>query len=712
MKNTYTPELAAGEKRSSWSAHRLVWALAFAGILGAAAAIFFGLSYAVASGDFSRILSHLALTPFITIAYVVLGALVSSRHPRNPIGWIFLITGLLYAGTALSGAAAASLKTIPSPTALLLSQLGEWLGIWLWMPAIALPTIYVFLLFPTGKLLSPRWKVVFWAATLGLAAAVLGASLHPGPLSATGTGPNPFGLEAYAPTLEGLLGLSMWLLVPSLLAALFSFGLRFRRSAGLERQQMKWLVYALVFLLLANLAGSVLWFLFPENSFVGEVVIAISDLTILGIAAAASIAVTRYRLYEIDLVINRTLVYGLLTLGVIAIYVVLVGGLGALFQAQGSPLIALFATGVVAVLFQPSRQHLQVRVDRLFYGKRDDPLAALAQLGDRLEAAISQEMVLPTLVETLAQTLKLPYAAIKLRTGSGFTPAAQTGQETPSQVELELVYRGEIIGQLIAGKRAPGEDFSPADMRLLETIAYQAGPAVHAVQLTVELQQARLELVSAREEERRRLRRDLHDGLGATLAALNLEAGALRRMIRTQPEQAEARAEEMRVAIRQTIDDIRRLVYELRPPTLDQLGLAAAVRALASQASRSAAGRDESASLQVTVDAPDELPPLPAAIEAAAYRIVQEALTNVVRHSGAQNCFIRLALDEKALTVEISDSGRGVPVGQHHGVGFASMRERAVELGGTLQVSSLPAGGTQIIAFLPVSAPGDTKEKV
>jgi signal transduction histidine kinase len=277
-----------------------------------------------------------------------------------------------------------------------------------------------------------------------------------------------------------------------------------------------------------------------------------------------------------------------------------VGGLGALFQAQGSPLIALFATGVVAVLFQPSRQHLQVRVDRLFYGNRDDPLAALAQLGDRLEAAISQEMVLPTLVETLAQTLKLPYAAIKLRTGSGFTPAAQTGQETPSKVELELPSTAaRSSGSLLPGKRAPGEDFSPADMRLLETIAYQAGPAVHAVQLTVELQQARLELVSAREEERRRLRRDLHDGLGATLAALNLEAGALRRMIRTQPEQAEARAEEMRAAIRQTIDDIRRLVYELRPPTLDQLGLAAAVRALGSQASRSAAGRDESASLQV-----------------------------------------------------------------------------------------------------------------
>jgi signal transduction histidine kinase len=185
----------------------------------------------------------------------------------------------------------------------------------------------------------------------------------------------------------------------------------------------------------------------------------------------------------------------------------------------------LLATGLVAVLFQPSRERLQLGVDRLFYGQRDDPLKALSQLGYRLEAAITPEMVLPTLVETIAQTLKLPYAAIKLLTVDGSITAAQVGVETEERLELQLVYRGETVGLLLAGQRGAGEPFSPTDRRILENLAHQAGPAVHSVQLTTELQNARMQLVTAREEERRRLRRDLHDGLGAALAALNLEAG-------------------------------------------------------------------------------------------------------------------------------------------------------------------------------------------
>jgi two-component system NarL family sensor kinase len=338
------------------------------------------------------------------------------------------------------------------------------------------------------------------------------------------------------------------------------------------------------------------------------------------------------------------------------------------------------------------------------------------------------------MVETIAQTMKLPYVAISLRTGEEFKIAAHSGREVPETKRLPLIYQGEMVGELIASPRGPGESFSQSDIRLLENIAHQSSPAVHAVQLTAALQHSRLQLVTAREEERRRLRRDLHDGLGATLAALNLEAGALRRSIRSDPKKAEFLVDELRADIRATIEDIRRLVYDLRPPTLDQLGLVAAVKAQAEQCSRpeefvlngdppdgkvgpdrlteptGMAGPADPArpalddpQLQVEVDAPEELPPLPAAVEVAAYRITQEALTNVVHHSQARHCQVRLEMTDE-LKLEIVDDGIGLPSGRNgvSGIGLISMRERAFELGGTCVVEPAPGGGTRVMASLPL----------
>jgi len=361
---------------------------------------------------------------------------------------------------------------------------------------------------------------------------------------------------------------------------------------------------------------------------------------------------------------------------------------------------------VVAVLFQPLRERLQRGVNRFFFGRRDDPLGALSQLGRRLETAISAEMVLPTLVETIAQTLKLPFVAISLRTGETFTRVAQTGVEATDAIEIPLVYQGKTVGQLIAGARGPGESFHQNDKRLLESIAHQAGPAVQSIQLTTALQHSRFQLVTAREEERRRIRRDLHDSLGATLAALHLEAGAIKRSIRNNPDKAEALVDEFRGDLRVTIDDIRRLVYDLRPPTLDQLGLVAAVRAQAAQCSRAgdrSPGESSDPMLQVRVEAPEELPPLPAAVEVAAYRITQEALTNVLHHSQAHNCLVRLDLADE-LRVEILDDGVGLATGRDRngGLGMLSMHERAVELGGSCIVELAPGGGTRVLASLPL----------
>ena len=207
------------------------------------------------------------------------------------------------------------------------------------------------------------------------------------------------------------------------------------------------------------------------------------------------IAILRYHLYDIDVVINRTLVYGALTACVVGIYVLAVVALGALFQARGNLAVSLLATGLVAVLFQPLRSRLQRGVNRLMYGERDDPYAVISRLGKRLEAALAPETVLPTVVETIAQALKLPYAAIVLKEGEGFRTAAAYGSPRGEPETLPLVYQREEIGRLVLSPRAPGESFSDADRRLLEDLARQAEVAVHAVRLTADLQRSRERLV-------------------------------------------------------------------------------------------------------------------------------------------------------------------------------------------------------------------------
>jgi signal transduction histidine kinase len=247
----------------------------------------------------------------------------------------------------------------------------------------------------------------------------------------------------------------------------------------------------------------------------------------------------------------------------------------------------------------------------------------------------------------------------------------------------------------VLSPRSPGEGFSDADRRLLKDLARQAEVAVHAVRLTTDLQHSRERLVATREEERRRLRRDLHDGLGAQLAGLNVQAGTLRRLIPRDPGAAEEVVVELREELRSAIADIRRLVYDLRPPALDDLGLVESLRRIAERYG------SEGEHLRVSVEAPEELPNLPAAVEVAVYRITQEALTNVVRHARAHSCVVQLAVNEDVV-LEIVDDGVGIPAQRSAGVGLSSMRERASELGGSCVVQPTREGGTQVLVRLPL----------
>ena len=485
---------------------------------------------------------------------------------------------------------------------------------------------------------------------------------------------------------------------------------RYRRvSTTVQRQQTKWIMFGFAMSALAQTAFVVLYPInwSPVPPAFRDSPYGLFSIGSFGVAAAymlipltIGVAVLRYRLWDIDPIINRTIVYVALTAIVIGLYVLLVAYLGALFRADDSPFVSLIATGVVAVAFQPLRTFVQRSINRLMYGERDEPYQVISRLGQRLENAIAPDALLPTIAQTVRDALKLPFAAINIERDGQLVASAASGTPAVEPFVVPLAHQGATIGQLLLGPRSPGETFSGADRRLLSDLARQAGVAAHAmllhqqtVQLVDDLQQSRERIVTAREEERRRLRRDFHDGLGPQLASLTLKVDAARDEIAYDPAAAAAMLGDVKGDLQTAIADVRRLVYALRPPALDEMGLIGAVRV---QLGRSAQG-----GLRITIEAPEDLPRLSAAVEVAAYRIIMEAVTNVQRHAQAQSCRVRVEAHE-VLEIEIVDDGRGLPEHVESGVGLISMRERAHEVGGICTITGGATTGTLVHATLPL----------
>lgn len=497
----------------------------------------------------------------------------------------------------------------------------------------------------------------------------------------------------------GELGWGIFLisLLITLIAGLYFQLERYRNVATpAQRQQMKWI--------LVGLAAQPLPLLFGITGLGGSwgavaaIFVPLFVVTLLPITIG--LAVFRRRLWDVDPLINRSLVYGGLTLLVLVIYIALVGLAFVLFGERSNLLLAALAVGVAALLAQPIRARLQQAVNRLMYGGRDDPITVISELGRQLEHAATPGDSLATLVETIGRSLKLPYVAIVRQENDSHDLVAEVGTSQSDLLRLPLIYQSQQVGELLVAPRAPGELFTAVECRLLENIARQAGAAVYAARLTGHLQHSREQLVLAREEERRRLQRDLHDGLGPQLATLCMQLDVARLLAAEGSPDATELLGRLSGETQAAIADIRRLVYDLRPPALDQLGLVGALREYV------AGQKNGNAGLRVTVEAPDALPPLPAAVEVAAYRIAQEAVANCLRHAKATECSIRLAIDSD-LTLEISDNGRGLPSGvggqePASGVGLVSMRERAAELGGACRIESAPGGGARVIATFPL----------
>jgi signal transduction histidine kinase len=620
-------------------------------------------------------------TPIATVAtlpFIFMGCLVFWRKSRNRIGLLFSLGFVIMGSTSVNqdliGDLFSAFPNLSLPVTFFhfLSNMA--------------PVIFISL-FPDGRFVPrwTRWWVIAWAGRN------LSVSISRFLVPSFG---NSLWWNFYDPILNTIM----------LVLGIYAIVFRYRHDAGpVQRQQIKWVVVAFVVETILLIGLNMLGRFWQPGLFDLFRIIVYSPLYYAGalfVAVCLGISISRYRLWDIDFLINRTLVYSLLTALIVSLYVIVVGLLGTAIQGRSNLLISILATGLVAVLVQPLRDTLQRGINRLMYGERDNPVTVLSRLGQRLEATIAPDSILPALVETVSQTLKLPYAAITWGADHNGEVAASYGKPISDVIRLPLSYRGETIGQFVVAPRAPGEVFSPADHHLLKNIAHQAGMAVHAVSLKIDLQRSRQQLVTAREEERRRLRRDLHDGLGPNLASQGLKLAAVKQLLENNPAAAIPLLDQVMEQNKSTVDDVRHLVYGLRPPALDELGLVAAIR-------DHVAGMDGKSTLQIEITEPSEgLPPLSAAVEVAAYRITLEALTNVIRHAQANRCAIRFSVNREGsrddLQIEIQDDGKGMPETHRAGVGLRSMRERAEELGGACVIESSAAQGTCVNVKVPL----------
>lgn len=634
----------------------------------------------------------------LALVFFSTGLLVAWKRPREPIALFLALT------LVLLGAVETSLTN-----ALIIPAHSSVAAIWHW-PVLILRTLEmicaltVLYIFPDGRFV-PAWTrpiAIIWAG-LNIAWLCI-PSL-------------PFN-TIYGPTWRATPLASLLVGVGWFSTGIIALVLRYLRvSDPIQRRQTWWAAAGLIAAVLGGIAYYTLQViefglglhLLRDAYWVTRPALQALGMALLPLCLA--VAILRYNLFDIEVIVNRALVHGTLTLFVIGAYISVVTALSVLFQRENNLIFSLIATGLVAVLFQPLRLRLQRTVDRMIYGARDEPYHVLAGIGRQLETIQAPEVVLARIVELVATNLRLPYAAIMQHRPSDRgtntllaeyrLPNAASARTIATPQRFPMLYRGEDIGCLLAAPRIGESGFRADEQRLLRDLALRAGDTLSALQLTLDLQRSREQIVTAREEERRRIRRDLHDGMGPTLASIAQRIGLAAAMLPQAPERSVALLSDLETQIRALLADIRTLVYALRPPALDQYGLVEAVRIETEQIA--------GATLNLHFHAPTQLPVLPAAVEIAIYRIALEAVTNIVRHAQAQICIITLEQGADGvpkrgwLHLQIDDDGIGITPDVLMGVGQRSMHERAEEIGGRLRISPRPGGGTRVQVHIPLS---------
>jgi two-component system, NarL family, sensor kinase len=657
----------------TWSRWPVVVAIA-AGMLLTGVTLGFGLASDIGWQMFVQ--SYTPTNLVIGLAFLVSGAPVAWLT-RNVVGPLLIAAGLCHLISAATTMMAVFGLDADWPTFVIraLSTLsnGPWqLGIGLLFP-LAL------LLFPDGHLPSRRWVLVAWLIVLSGAFQAVTGVLSGGSSfsdSPEATSILSIGLELSESVvlIAGIASDAAYFLVIGALVW------RFIRGDERTRRQMMWLILALLITLALN----------AERFVTGDGPILLL-LSVVLIPIALAIAIVRYQLFDIRVVLSRTLLYGLTIALVIGIYIGVVAGLTLLVPSNAQRSVSVAAAIVVAFLFAPLRSLVHRMINRAFYGTRSDPARTASRIGEGLR----QDDDLPGVLEQTGSALRLPWISLRGEPGGNDIATAGTPEESPT-AELPLTYRGEQVGTLIIGLRRGERGLHDADRRTLELIATPLAVALHATALSEQVQQARTATVEAAAAERMRLQRELHDGVGPILTSAAFQADAASNLIHTDQAGAERLLDEIRSELRSAIDDVRRVVYGLRPIELDNAGLVGAIRQRLAGLPAAEPGQ-----INVEMNLPDHLPALSPAVELAAYRIASEAINNALTHSAGRRCLITITANG-TLAVTVRDDGKP-PTSWTPGVGLRSILERAEELGGTAAAGPSATGdGWEVRARLPL----------
>lgn len=631
------------------------------------------------------------------------GALIASRRPAHPVGWLMLaIAGLAGLGGTLAELSRHFYMQRPDLEAVLFIG-----GDTLFKVVFVLIGLLL-LVFPTGRLLSRRWS---WPLGVAIVLVALATGLEvtdPGPLAdyAASNAPNsPFGVVVLA-GIGPVIGLVLFLLfLGFLLLAAVSVGIRFRQGGAELRLQLKWFMFAAALLVGSHIAGHLFILFLLKGRGWSPLPFQMGELAATAaMAVAVGVAILRHRLFDIELVISRTVAYGALAALIGAFYVAVVGGVGSLLVAGSSSrlLLAVFATAAVAAAFQPARTRLERLANRLVYGKRALPYEVLAEFTSTLDQNRDPVDLLPAMAQMLASGTACDAATVWLRENGGDVAGSTfprdhlvTADAATRSVKVEQ--SGTCLGRLAVYRRS-GQPLLPTEERLMDGLAMQAGLVLHNAGLQdevrrrlTELRESRRRLVTAQDEARRRLERDLHDGAQQNLISLRMKLGLAAAMTHREPEALEPLLQEMQSELAEALDSLRTLARGVYPPLLEAEGLRAALRARARQ-------------LPLSVDVQCGEGRYARELEGAVYFCCSEALQNVAKHSGATRASVRVRREDGRLCFEVRDDGHGLD-GQvpRPGGGLQNLRDRLDVLGGGIEVISGPEGGVSVTGWLPLT---------
>jgi signal transduction histidine kinase len=651
------------------------------------------------------------------ILFPVIGYLLATRRPDNAVSWLTLGVGAAVGLSAFLGAYA-SYAIHGGIGGSYIGGIAEALDQPLWIPIVVVPVTFLLLLFPEGHLPSPRWRWFAWALAAGMTIAFFAILFSPGPLTDSPFPDlqNPLGIEAIRPLLSVAV-VSIVILPIGVIGSLVSLVLRFRRSAGIERLQLRWLVTAAAMVAVLYAVSLVLSFntSWGSSSTPGWLAVlqtvAVASFGLIPIAIG--ISVLRYHLFDIDLVVNRALLFGAMAIFITAVYVGIVVGVGALVGRQASPVLSAAAAGIVALAFQPARRRAQRLADRLVYGQRATPYEVLSEFSERIGHTYANDELLPRMAQALAEGTGATRVDLWVRIGDELRAEATWPRdaERPAPLDAEenaegsvsstsmlepIRHQEELLGALSIAKK-PGESITPTEEKLVRDLAAQAGLVMRNVVLTEQLMStiedlraSRQRLVTAQDEGRRRIERNLHDGAQQQIVALTIKLRLLGRLIDRDAQEATSMVSDLQTDADDALEQLRDLARGIYPPLLADQGLVAALQAQARKAP------------VPTVVSSDGVGRYPQDTEAAVYFCVLEALTNVAKYSGAATAEVTLAQTNGELRLEVIDDGSGFDtVETTYGTGLQGMADRLDAIGGTLSVASTPGEGTSIEGRIP-----------